>query len=294
MGSPKERSFKNFTWIDIINPHKEQLEEIAHENNLDYYQVLDSMEHGHLPKFEKITDYNFIILRAFTGKKNDRRSTVSELSNKIAFFYNHEKIITVHREKFLFLENLEGEFKNVSHFLIHVINEMAESFVEPSEWHSNRIDEIEKVIFLKDMSRISLEELYFQKSQTRIIKKLLQITQDVVNRVEVESGNFAALQDVKDKIMRLILIYDEAVEDANNLMNTYLAITAVKSNEVMKLLTIFSAFFLPLTFIVGVYGMNFRFMPELNWKYGYLWSLALMVVVSAFIYLWFRKKKILK
>lgn len=294
MGSPKQVNFENFTWIDIINPHKEQLEEIAVENHLDYYQVLDSLEHGHLPKFEKITDYNFMILRAFTGKKNDHRSTVSELSNKIAFFYNHEKIITVHREKFEFIHNIPKDFTSLNLFLIHIINEMADTFIEPSEWHSTRIDEIEKVIFLKDMSRISLEELYFQKSQTRIMKKLLQITQDVVNKITVEPLNYPALQDVKDKIVRLILIYDEAVEDANNLMNTYLAITAVKSNEVMKLLTIFSAFFLPLTFIVGVYGMNFRFMPELEWKYGYLWSLVLMGVVSLVIYSWFRRKKILK
>ena len=294
MGSPKERKFENFTWIDIINPHKEQLEEIAFENKLDYYQVLDSLEHGHLPKFEKIADYNFMILRAFTGKKNDHRSTVSELSNKIAFFYNHEKIITVHREKFEFLNNMPDEFSNLNNFLIHIIDEMINSFIEPSEWHSNRIDEIEKVIFLKDMSRISLEELYFQRSQTRIIKKLLQITQEVVSKITPEAGNLSALQDVRDKLVRLILIYDEAVEDAYNLMSTYLAITAVKSNEVMKLLTIFSAFFLPLTFIVGVYGMNFHFMPELTWKYGYLWSLVLMGVVSLAIYLWFRRKKILK
>jgi magnesium transporter len=293
MGSPKQVDFKNYVWIDILNPHKEQLEEIALEHKLDFYQILDSLEHGHLPKFEKNDDYNFMILRAFTGKKNEHRSTVSELSNKIAFFYNHEKIITIHREKFTFLENIPNDIKSLNLFIIHIINEMVSTFIEPSEWHSSRIDEIEKVIFLKDMSRISLEELYFQKSQTRIIKKLLQITQDIVSKIAVDSDSIAALQDVKDKIVRLILIYDEAVEDANNLMSTYLAITAVKSNDVMKLLTIFSAFFLPLTFIAGIYGMNFRFMPELKWHYGYLWSLLLMAAISLVIYFWFRKKKIL-
>jgi magnesium transporter len=59
----------------------------------------------------------------------------------------------------------------------------------------------------------------------------------------------------------------------------------------MKILTIFSAYFLPLTFIVGVYGMNFDFMPELGWKYGYPMVIGFMVLVFLLIYFWFRRKK---
>ena len=76
-------------------------------------------------------------------------------------------------------------------------------------------------------------------------------------------------------------------------MTTYLSISDQKNNEVVRLLTIFSAFFLPLTFIAGVYGMNFDLIPELRWKYGYLFSLILMLLVVILIYLWFRRKKIL-
>lgn len=293
MGKPKETEFANFTWIDILNPHKDQLEEIARENNLDYYQILDSLEHGHLPKFEKIEHYNFIILRAYTGRKNDKRSTVSELSNKVAFFYSDKKIVTIHREKFEFMELSAEKFTSTDQLLLKVIDEMVETFVEPSEWHSNRIDEIEKVIFLKDYAKISLEDLYFQKSQTRIIKKLLQITQEVVNKLTVGRDSVTALQDIKDKLFRLVLIYDEAVEDTNNLMNTHMGITARKSNDVMRLLTVFSAFFLPLTFIVGVYGMNFHYMPELTWKLGYLWAMLFMVMVCLIIFFWFKRRKII-
>jgi len=75
-------------------------------------------------------------------------------------------------------------------------------------------------------------------------------------------------------------------------MHTYLSVTAKKSNDVMKLLTIFSVFFLPLTFLVGVYGMNFDFMPELGWKYGYLFVWIMMLIISLIIYIWFKKRRI--
>jgi magnesium transporter len=67
--------------------------------------------------------------------------------------------------------------------------------------------------------------------------------------------------------------------------------SANKTNDVMKILTIFSAYFLPLTFIVGLYGMNFDFMPELGWKYGYPMVIGFMVLVFLLIYIWFRRKK---
>jgi magnesium transporter len=269
-----------------------QLEKIADEYMLDYFQITDSLEHGHLPKFEKLPAYNFVILRAYVGENNDKYSTVKELSNKVAFFYNDKKVITIHRAHFDFLENINQKFNNSYQFLVFIINKMVQTYIQPSIWHSNRIDDVEKVVFLKDYTKISLEDLYFQKSQTRISKKLLMITQDVVNKIIVDDESKTALQDVKDKILSLILIYDEVAEDANNLMNTYLSVTAKKSNDVIKLLTVFSVFFLPLTFLVGVYGMNFDFMPELRWKYGYLFVWIMMIVVSLMIYFWFKKRKI--
>lgn len=75
-----------------------------------------------------------------------------------------------------------------------------------------------------------------------------------------------------------------------NLLKIYLSLSAQRTNEVMRMLTIFSAFFLPLTFIAGIYGMNFKFMPELGWKAGYPAVLFLMVVVAGGIYVWFRRK----
>jgi magnesium transporter len=86
-------------------------------------------------------------------------------------------------------------------------------------------------------------------------------------------------------------LYHQALEDVNNLTNLHLSFAAQRTNQVMKVLTIFSVFFLPITFIVGLYGMNFKFMPELDEKWAYPVVLVIMGVITATIYVWFKRKK---
>jgi len=285
--------FDKFVWIDICQPDRESLNKIAEEYHLDYFQIKDSLEQGHLPKFEKQPNYNFLILRAYTSTVAEGATTINDLSNKIAFFYNGHKIITIHRSQFSFLETVKKEYNSPEEILVYLIYKMVETYQIPLNELDEKIIQIEKTIFLKDYAKISLKDLYFLKSQTRITKKLLQIFQNVINQIEVSDQSKTALQDIKDKLLSLILSYEEVLENANNLLNTYLSVNAQKSNDVMKLLTIFSAFFLPLTFVAGIYGMNFDNMPELKWPMGYFLTLGLMAIIAIVIYLWFKRKKIL-
>jgi magnesium transporter len=285
--------YNNFVWVDICHPSKASLDQIAEENQLDYFQIKDSLEPGHLPKFEKQPTYNFLILRAFTSTIHQGATTVNELSNKIAFFYNEQKLITIHRKQFDFLESINKEYQSPEEILLHLIHKMVQTYQHPLDDLDEKITQIEKIIFLKDNARISLKDLYFLKSQARITKKLLHLFQNVILQIEVSEPSKTALQDIKDQLLSLILNYDEVLENANNLLNTYLSVNAQKSNDVMKLLTIFSAFFLPLTFVVGIYGMNFEHMPELKWEMGYFLTLGAMAVIALIIYLWFKRKRIL-
>ena len=170
---------------------------------------------------------------------------------------------------------------------------MMHTYEEPAEFLNKKIDIFEKTIFLKNYQSVSLETLYFIKSQTRVTKKLLQLTQGIIHKMEVNKLSKTGLQDINDNILNLILTYDEILESSNNLLHTYLSINGQKNNEVMKLLTVFSAFFLPLTFIVGVYGMNFENMPEIKMKNGYYFVIIFMVFISVIIFYWFKKKKII-
>ena len=101
------------------------------------------------------------------------------------------------------------------------------------------------------------------------------------------------IQDIRDLHLKLITLFDQAQEDVNNLSNIYLSLSSQKTNDVVKLLTIFSVFFMPLTFIAGIYGMNFENMPELKMKYGYFATLFFMLVVAIIIFIWFKRKKLI-
>jgi magnesium transporter len=91
----------------------------------------------------------------------------------------------------------------------------------------------------------------------------------------------------------MVLDFEDVLENTMSLMNTFISLNGKKNNDVMRLLTVISMFFLPLTFVVGVYGMNFENMPELRWQYGYISVWILMIVTVAWVFWWFRRKKIL-
>lgn len=99
------------------------------------------------------------------------------------------------------------------------------------------------------------------------------------------------LQDIGDSQVKLQLFYDQLSEDSQNLVSTYMSYSAQKTNEVMKVLTLFSAYFLPLTFIVGIYGMNFDHMPELRHRYGYPIIMLMMLLIFLLIFFWFKRRK---
>lgn len=293
MTTQNHHQFSHFSWIDICQPDYNQLHQLSEDLHMNVLLIQDSLEHGHLPKWEKLDDYSFLILRAYTALPEDRVTNINKLSNKIAFFYNNQKLITIHRAQFSFLHQVPQSCQSVEELLVFIIKQMMLTFSEPANHLSAKVDEMEQQIFIKHNKKVSLEELYYFKSQTRISKKLLQITQNVVHEMDISDGQKSSMQDIKELILSLVLVFDEVSDDAHNLLNTYLSVNAQKSNEVMKLLTVFSAFFLPLTFIVGVYGMNFEHMPELKWHYGYGLTLGLMFVLSLLIFFWFKRKKII-
>ena len=291
--SIRVQEFDNFKWIDLENPTESELKSIAFPFDVDENYLEDALELGHLPKIERTPDYLFVILRAYTATDSEKVIGVSQISNKVAFFINKNTLITIHRPSFSFIENTPSKFKKPDEIVLYLFNELLMTYDKPIQSQADKMDEFGQNIFLKGDNNLSVEKLYFEKSKARLTKKILLVTQSVFDQLRVDDNLSSTLQDLKDTLLHLIFRAQEVVDDATSLLNSHMTFTAQKSNDVMKLLTVFSAFFLPLTFIVGVYGMNFHNMPELNLKYGYFITLLVMIVIAILIYLWFKRKKIL-
>jgi magnesium transporter len=289
----KEKAFESFTWIDIENANKKELEVIASKYNLNYFLIKDALDIGHLPKYEQLHQHDFFIFRAYTSNVKLNIDEIGEMSNKIAFFIFDDKLITIHRAHFPFLNLEEEKDIKISEFFLKIVGFMIDSFKTPTLEISYKITEIEKTIFLKDYRAVLIEELYYIKTQSRILKKIISITEATILKSQDKYKVSYIYQDIQDTLLNLLTVNEESVDNSTHLMNTYLSLSDQKNNEVVRLLTIFSVFFLPLTFIAGIYGMNFKFMPELNWKLGYAFALSLMAIVVIVIYLWFRRKRIL-
>ncbi len=286
----------NFIWLDIINPTVEELKTVSEKYKLHHYTLRDCMEPDHLPKHEAFGDMNFIITRILNQSQPNKTHTVQEISSKIAVFYNDEFILTVHRLPQIILEEIKtkylntGMLKKTSELVTKIIWYVLHSYDLPAIQLSNEVDNYENTIFLKPLTPVMMEDIYFIKRKAAISNKLLMLTGEVLNTIRTSNTDLVALQDAKDLHIKLITIYDQINDDITNLLNIYLSLSAQKTNQVMKVLTIFSVFFMPLTFIVGIYGMNFEFMPELKFKYGYPAVLLLMVVISFIILWWFKRK----
>ncbi|HZJ79302.1 MAG TPA: CorA family divalent cation transporter [Dysgonamonadaceae bacterium] len=291
--SKRIQKFDNFEWIDLENPTEEEIRSTSIPFQIDENFVEDALELGHLPKIERTPEYVFIILRAYTAAENEKVAGVQQISNKVAFFIDDKTLITIHRPSFKFIENTPTNFKSPDDAALYLFNELLMTYDEPIRKQVDKMDAFEQDIFLRGGSDLSVEKLYFEKSKARLTKKILLITQNVFDQLRVDDSLASTLQDLKDTILHLILRSEEMIDDATSLLNSHMTFTAQKNNDVMKLLTVFSAFFLPLTFIVGVYGMNFVNMPELKWENGYFIALLVMLVIALFIFVWFKRKKIL-
>lgn len=285
------------TWIDVVSPAEDELKALSEQYKLHHYTLRDCLEPDHLPKHEDLGDTHFLITRILNEPQTTKAHTIQEISSKVAVFYNEHFIITVHRLPQQFLEDIKikyfdkGKSKTTSEIVTKIIWYVLHSYDKPAIQLSNEVDVYEAKIFLKSLTPVMMEELYFIKRKAAISNKLLMLTGEVINSIRTLDCDLVALQDVKDLHVKLTIIYDQIHDDVANLLNIYLSLSAQKTNEVMKVLTIFSVFFMPLTFIVGIYGMNFDFMPELRVKWAYPAVLLSMVLISILIFLWFKRKK---
>ena len=109
--------------------------------------------------------------------------------------------------------------------------------------------------------------------------------------VFIQDSTIPYLKDVYDHIIQVIDIISSIQDMLSGMLDIYLSSLSNRMNEIMKVLTIIATFFIPLTFLAGLYGMNFKYMPELEWRYGYFFVLAIMALLGLLMAMYFRRKR---
>lgn len=292
----------HFKWLDVSGPSPEELEALAGEYGIHPLSVQDCLDPEHLPKYERIGAINFMILRAYDEGAVADADTVHKLTRKVALFFNSQVLVTVHRAELPFLEELKRQppralSKSEPACALQVLaiaNGVIDSFWNPLDEAETRISTIEeRHVRPRDRARL-VHEAFHLKRRINVIRSTTRHTLETVRKLGASSEEpllpAPRLTDLRENAESLYFATDELLEDANSLISLTLAAADHETNQVMRVLTIFSAFFLPLTFLVGVYGMNFDLMPELRWRFGYPLAWGVMIACSLSIYLWFRRK----
>lgn len=292
-----DKSNCGYDWVDVTDPEQGELQQLAEQYGLHAASVNDCLQPGHLPKYEQFKGHMFIILRIYFPDKNPEADTVQEITNKIAIFISERFIITIHRKpwapsEYIYSELVNtGECRNTNHVLNEIAKFCLHSYDEPGNDLTRELDYYEQQVFLTQHNVSILKGLYFIKRKLDVIRRMLFLTYDIIDKIDPAETSNAYTRDIRDLYVKQKSLFDTLSDSANHLLNIYFNISGQRTNDTMRILTIFSVFFMPLTFIVGVYGMNFQYMPELHWKYGYPTTMLAMLAVIIAIYLWFKRKK---
>lgn len=287
-----------FEWIDISDPGIEDFSALKEKYNLNAESIRDCLEIGHLPKIEEFDNYHFLIIRTTKAKLSDTSDSLIDITDRVSIFYGANFVITAHRNEIPFLENIKKMDVNSKTLSSskHLINTLVSEALKTFETLvlgdlDAKLDEYEEIVFLHQRRKPFLKKLYYIKRQIDVIRSVLILYKDIVDYFHLPEYKNIYTQDLRDLFSRTNTLYRNIGENTAQLLSIYFNIESNHTNEIMRTLTIISVFFMPMTFIVGVYGMNFDIMPELHWKYGYPLIMASMMILSLLIYLWFKRKK---
>jgi magnesium transporter len=169
------------------------------------------------------------------------------------------------------------------------------SFVEKSDQHLEYMENL----LIKDPLLIHLKDLYTLKRRTSTLRKIIGPLRDLIHVLVMEHvylidrRNLLYYRDLLDHSTRLLESIDLQRETITGFLEMYMSNLNTRMNETIKVLTIFASLFIPLTFVAGIYGMNFEHMPELKWRYSYPLVLLIMLIIAMLMLYYFKRKRLI-
>ena len=283
-------------WVDLFEAEPHDFECVAREFDLHALAMEDAQKHGQRPKLEHYPTHAFIV--AYTADLAE-----------VDVFVGRDWVVTVRARAesgaHLSLDHVRARFEltrsegtNVGILLYTILDVIVDGYFEAVERTDEQLEAVEDRIFGGDVGseRDVQSEIFAIRRQLLLFRRAVSPLREVVAallRHEVAWIDGAAtvhLQDVFDHVLRAIDRVDLQRDLMGNAVDAHLALISNRMNMVMKKMTSGGAIVLGATLIAGIYGMNFEHMPELGWRYGYLWALGLMGALTGLLWWYFRRK----
>jgi magnesium transporter len=284
-------------WLDATDPSAEELGQLAASYHLHPTLVEDCLQPMHLPKHEQSGDVTFLIVRAFDNDSPAEDTSVQGLTRNVAVFLGNRFLITAHRKDQHFLTPILRKYRTAEGpvYLLSVMLEVllaaVETYSPPLEAAETQIHAFEAAILTDRRDTDHWDAVFRTQARLTVIKRMLWHTLNAVQRFVPRSERSLPLcQDLRERIESLVFFADNLLEDLRNLLAVQLSLAANDTNDVMRTLAMYSVFFMPLSFIVGVYGMNFEHIPELKWRFGYPTVWIALALIAFSIWRGFRKR----
>jgi magnesium transporter len=287
-------------WVDIEDPTEEVLEPLL-EQRFGFHELAaeDSLSPTTLPKYDPFGAYDFFIFRTADVDLSEHATQ----TYKVAAFLNSEFLFTIHGPGVTASVNVWQRLAadrrllvNGTDFLLYtIVDQMVDAYFPLLEEIEDCADHLQDDIFV-DPRPGQLDELLHLKRDLNVLRRHSLPQRDLLNQISrgdaayVQRQHLIYFRDVYDHMFRISETIDVQRDTMTATMDAYLSVIANRTNEIMRVLTVFSALMLPLTLIAGIYGMNFEHMPELHWLHGYPFALSLMAVTGGSMMIWFYRK----
>lgn len=290
------------SWVSIYGLHDEDMiQNLGELFEIHGLLLEDMLNTDQRPKIAETDKLQIIILKMLDyDEKNNKLS-----SDQISLILDDNYLITLQEKEGHYFDPIRDRIrkgtgrvrrKGADYLAYALLDTVVDSYLVNIEILGDIIEKTESRIFMPKQKGL-IEEIYKHKTEINFLRKSIRPVKEIVHQlIENESGfiaddNLKYFRDLNDLVIQAsetIEIYQLMLNDQ---MNIYHANLDLKANEIMKVLTIFSAFFIPLTFVAGVYGTNFEYLPEIKLKYGYLYFWMLLVAITIGLLVYFRKRK---
>ena len=288
-------------WVDFEGPTDADDHVLLDVFRFHPLTVEDCRANRHHPKVEEFPDYLYFIVHAIRKDSSPDRFNTVELDG----FLGRNYVVTYHHESFSSVDRVKQSIRvspvtcqrGAPYILHHIIDNIVDEYLPVMDDFDERINALEDDIFsLGRANKEILEEILGLKRSLLRVKRISSKQLEVLYRMS--HGQFQLIngpvlpffRDIFDHLVRVTDLAESYRDLISGSLEAYLSVVSNRLNEIMKVLTIFSAIMLPLTFIAGVYGMNFEYMPELHSRYGYYTVWVIMVLVAVGMLYYFKRK----